>query len=86
MIKKFNPSFTILNEKIDDNEIADMLKKIDDTVTRLRCTAERAVMKKLEGGCSVPLAVTTTYSEVTNFTLIKYIWINYLSKQFFLKF
>lgn len=37
-------------------EIADTLDHLE---TRLRCSAERSFMRELEGGCSVPLGVST---------------------------
>lgn len=49
-------------ECAEDNEF--MLKFLDtlnDPCTYLRCLAERSFMRKLEGGCSVPVAV---HSEV----------------------
>ncbi|XP_062995125.1 porphobilinogen deaminase isoform X2 [Elgaria multicarinata webbii] len=42
-----------------DQEILDMVSVLHDGETVLRCIAERAFMKHLEGGCSVPVAVTT---------------------------
>lgn len=34
-----------------------MLESLNHYETRIRCTAERAFMRTLEGGCSVPLGV-----------------------------
>nr|XP_020649493.1 porphobilinogen deaminase isoform X1 [Pogona vitticeps] len=42
-----------------DQEILDMVSLLHDGETVLRCIAERAFMKHLEGGCSVPVAVST---------------------------
>ncbi|KAJ7305325.1 hypothetical protein JRQ81_011245 [Phrynocephalus forsythii] len=42
-----------------DQEILQMVSLLQDTETVLRCIAERAFMKHLEGGCSVPVAVST---------------------------
>lgn len=42
-----------------DLETLDMLSKLHDRETALRCIAERALLRKLEGGCSVPVAVHT---------------------------
>ncbi|XP_064424846.1 hydroxymethylbilane synthase a [Latimeria chalumnae] len=42
-----------------DLKILDMVSKLHDPETVLRCIAERAFMKRLEGGCSVPVAVYT---------------------------
>ncbi|CAL8350686.1 unnamed protein product [Lota lota] len=42
-----------------DTEILDMVSVLHDTDTVLRCIAERAFLRQLEGGCSVPVAVHT---------------------------
>ncbi|XP_029877780.1 porphobilinogen deaminase isoform X2 [Aquila chrysaetos chrysaetos] len=42
-----------------DQEILNMVSALHDADTVLRCIAERAFMKRLEGGCSVPVAVNT---------------------------
>lgn len=42
-----------------DQVIMDMVSALHDPETVLRCVAERAFMKHLEGGCSVPVAVHT---------------------------
>ncbi|KYO43098.1 hydroxymethylbilane synthase, b [Alligator mississippiensis] len=42
-----------------DQEILDMVSALHDGETVLCCIAERAFMKHLEGGCSVPVAVST---------------------------
>lgn len=42
----------------DDTTLA-LLKPISDTETMLACEAERSVMRRLEGGCSVPIGVET---------------------------
>jgi hydroxymethylbilane synthase len=47
----------------DDLEVRELLKVLDHRETRLRCEAERAFMRELEGGCSVPLGVWTEISE-----------------------
>ncbi|KND02882.1 porphobilinogen deaminase [Spizellomyces punctatus DAOM BR117] len=46
----------------DDAETLELLQPLDHWETRLRCTAERAFMRFLEGGCSVPLGVSTKYA------------------------
>lgn len=45
----------------DDKEMLDLIKPLDHLPTRLRCEAERSVMKILEGGCSVPIGVWTEF-------------------------
>ncbi|KAJ3010722.1 hypothetical protein HKX48_007226 [Thoreauomyces humboldtii] len=42
-----------------DASTLDLLRPLDHRETRLRCTAERAFMRYLEGGCSVPLGVSS---------------------------
>ncbi|XP_048839287.1 porphobilinogen deaminase-like [Brienomyrus brachyistius] len=40
-----------------DDDIMEMLSVLNDPETVLRCIAERAFLRHLEGGCSVPVAV-----------------------------
>lgn len=47
----------------DDERVREMLKAIEDTPTMMACFAERSVMRTLEGGCSVPVAVETKWVE-----------------------
>ncbi|KAG0327302.1 porphobilinogen deaminase [Dissophora globulifera] len=47
--------------RTDDKEILEMVKSLDHLPTRLRCEAERSVMRILEGGCSVPIGVWTEF-------------------------
>uniref|UniRef100_A0A665VJM2 Porphobilinogen deaminase n=1 Tax=Echeneis naucrates TaxID=173247 RepID=A0A665VJM2_ECHNA len=42
-----------------DTDILEMVSVLHDSDTVLRCIAERAFLKQLEGGCSVPVAVHT---------------------------
>ncbi|XP_061923824.1 porphobilinogen deaminase-like isoform X1 [Entelurus aequoreus] len=42
-----------------DTDILEMLSVLNDGDTVLRCIAERAFLRHLEGGCSVPVAVHT---------------------------
>ncbi|KAJ1882110.1 hypothetical protein H4R99_000831 [Coemansia sp. RSA 1722] len=50
--------------RIDDLQTANMLDKcLNHRVTRLACLAERELMRRLEGGCSVPIGVNTEWSE-----------------------
>lgn len=44
-----------------DARILDMLAQLGHAPTRLACGAERALMRTLEGGCSVPIGVETTW-------------------------
>ncbi|KAF9919499.1 triosephosphate isomerase [Linnemannia zychae] len=45
----------------DDTETLELIKPLDHLPTRLRCEAERSVMRILEGGCSVPIGVWTEF-------------------------
>ncbi|XP_076867951.1 hydroxymethylbilane synthase a isoform X1 [Brachyhypopomus gauderio] len=49
-----------------DRDILEMVSVLHDPDTVLRCIAERAFLKQLEGGCSVPVAV---YTQVKNSVL-----------------
>jgi hydroxymethylbilane synthase len=40
----------------DDADLRTLLEPLEDRVTRLAVTAERAFLARLEGGCTVPLA------------------------------
>ncbi|KAJ3349378.1 hypothetical protein HDU83_000606 [Entophlyctis luteolus] len=45
--------------RADDSNAASVVSVLNDPETALRCIAERAFMRGLEGGCSVPLGVWT---------------------------
>lgn len=45
--------------RADDTETLNLLSQIHDLDTAMACIAERAFLKTLEGGCSVPVAVFT---------------------------
>ncbi|GCB82742.1 hypothetical protein scyTo_0021725, partial [Scyliorhinus torazame] len=49
--------------RVNDTAVLDMVSALNDTGTVLRCIAERAFMKHLEGGCSVPVAVHSVIKE-----------------------
>jgi hydroxymethylbilane synthase len=44
----------------DDERTAHLVKSLDDKATRLCITAERAFLRKLEGGCQVPIGALAT--------------------------
>jgi hydroxymethylbilane synthase len=48
-----------------DTEILKVIKALEDPETRDRCYAERAFLRKLEGGCQVPIGVNTKLDEDT---------------------
>lgn len=41
----------------DDHKMREILERLTDRNTLLRCTAERSMLRKLEGGCKVPIGV-----------------------------
>ncbi|KAK2759644.1 porphobilinogen deaminase [Colletotrichum kahawae] len=47
----------------DDERVLKLLKEYEDQTTMLACVAERSVMRTLEGGCSVPIGVETSWVE-----------------------
>ncbi len=42
--------------RVDDERIHELLAPLDDETTRIRIIAERAMNRRLEGGCQVPIA------------------------------
>jgi hydroxymethylbilane synthase len=50
----------------EDSEILTLLKALEHRPTALRCYAERAFLRELEGGCQVPIGVNT---QIENDTL-----------------
>lgn len=46
-----------------DDKIKKLLRSIEDYETTVCCVAERALMRYLEGGCSVPLGVKSKYDQ-----------------------
>ncbi|KAI7854103.1 porphobilinogen deaminase [Circinella umbellata] len=46
--------------RANDARVLKLLKALDHEETRIVCTAERAMMRELEGGCTVPIGVQTT--------------------------
>jgi len=47
--------------RVEDQEILDLVQPLDDELTHVEVTAERAVSRRLYGGCHLPLAA---YAEV----------------------
>lgn len=47
----------------DDAQIAEMLEAINDVETKARITAERAFLRRLEGGCQVPIGAYAVIDE-----------------------
>src|SRR5882757_9711348 len=46
--------------RTDETEAAPWLQKLDDRASRLATTAERGLLRRLEGGCQVPLGALGT--------------------------
>ena len=46
-----------------DEQVLGILQVLRDEKTTLRCNAERAFMRILEGGCSIPLGVSTFFGD-----------------------
>lgn len=45
----------------DDERILTILKQLEHSQTAIACAAERSLMRTLEGGCSVPIGVETSW-------------------------
>ena len=48
--------------RTDDNELAELVSKLDDKISRIAVEAERAILSSMHGGCSIPLGV---YSQIS---------------------
>jgi hydroxymethylbilane synthase len=48
-----------------DNDILEILSVLSDSTTTVRCLAERAFLRELEGGCQVPIGVNTSLDRDT---------------------
>ncbi|KAI8080012.1 porphobilinogen deaminase [Halteromyces radiatus] len=47
----------------NDPVCTDLLVSLNHPLTRLVCTSERSLMRTLEGGCSVPIGVNSSYGD-----------------------
>lgn len=47
--------------RASDAATRDIVRQLNCGATEVRCVAERAFMRKLEGGCSVPLGVFSSF-------------------------
>ncbi|SCU87016.1 LAME_0D08438g1_1 [Lachancea meyersii CBS 8951] len=54
-----------------DPWVSGLLEKISDKKTTICCLAERSLMRTLEGGCSVPIGVESSYDEATRTLRLK---------------
>jgi hydroxymethylbilane synthase len=52
--------------RLDDQVTIDLLKPLEHSQTRIRVTAERALNRRLEGGCQVPIACYAELDEAGN--------------------
>lgn len=48
----------------DDQEARELCKRLTHQETQWKCLAERALLRELEGGCSVPVGVSTSLSQI----------------------
>jgi hydroxymethylbilane synthase len=46
-----------------DTAVLEQIRVLEHRPTALRCLAERAFLRQLEGGCQVPIGVNTRFSE-----------------------
>lgn len=51
--------------RTNDAQLAPILERIGDVKSTICCFAERSLMRTLEGGCSVPIGVESSYDEQT---------------------
>lgn len=49
-----------------DEEVKEILESLNHDDTRITCLSERALMRRLEGGCSVPIGVNTKLDNENN--------------------
>ena len=54
-----------IETRIEDREITDALGRLDNKFTRLACTAERAFLRSLGGGCQLPIAAYASVRDKT---------------------
>ena len=52
--------------RLNDQTTIDLLKPLEHHQTRVRVTAERALNRRLQGGCQVPIACYAELDETTN--------------------
>jgi hydroxymethylbilane synthase len=53
--------------RTDDNELGELVLKLDDKQSRIAVEAERAILSSMHGGCSIPLGV---YSQISGDNMI----------------
>ncbi|RHZ71098.1 hypothetical protein Glove_262g29 [Diversispora epigaea] len=52
--------------RTNDEEVIKLLSVLEDEDTKLCCTAERSLLRILEGGCSVPIGANTEFIKSKN--------------------
>lgn len=52
-----------LETRLGDEKILKLLRPLHDRESALACLAERSLMRTLEGGCSVPIGVETSWGD-----------------------
>lgn len=57
----------------EDNEVLETLRPLNHSQTILKVVAERSFLKTLEGGCSAPVAVCTTFID-NNLDMTGAVW------------
>ncbi len=65
-----------------DNELAELVSRLDDKNTRIAVEAERRILSSMHGGCSIPLGV---YSEISGDNITIYAVISDLEGDKFIK-
>lgn len=60
----------------NDTKIKELLTRVADHDATICCLAERSLMRTLEGGCSVPLGVETSYDSSARKLIIKGLVVN----------
>ena len=50
--------------RADDREARELCQALTHQETQWKCLAERALLRELEGGCSVPVGVSTSLSQI----------------------
>lgn len=68
--------------KKDNAQILKLLRRIEELPVAYCCLAERALMRHLEGGCSVPIGVNSSYDEATKNLVLKAIIVSPDGKDF----
>jgi hydroxymethylbilane synthase len=53
----------------NDQRMIELLQALNHAQTRIQCSAERAMLRALEGGCKVPIGVKSTQNELKELTL-----------------